>query len=392
MKLTWISSVILISFLLLLTLKAHESSQFQSFYKAQPTIKLDRFEKVKKTLSPKELDLLELWESMLTGRSAPVSKWMKCQYKALGLNHLFTPSGFHLSAVLMPLMKFITNRSWQLATLFIIGMFVFAMPGQFALKRMILIKGNQHLLGRKTGFVVALTLDLLFGSFSESPLSFCYSFLFLGVIYSGSGWLFLWFFFSQALVAYFSGDLVSPLILVFSPFLNMAFALAMPFLFLLAFPLWNWQLSLGLKILTGLQSLVEFSASMSRIVPAWEIHIGVLACFLFFYLRKKRILALTLLVLSFSLNPEFSKTPSFGPYEFVPKGSFIKIVSKEDVEVAYWSDGRCKRELIRGIWWEKCSPRRRKSKTGRSTRNLEPRKFSSASSKRRKSFLHEWNT
>lgn len=387
MKLTWSLTIILITFVLLMILKVDQLKHFSPFFKAQRTFKLDRFEAAKKLVTPAEVELLELWESMLTGRSAPVSRWIKDQYKGLGLNHLFTPSGFHLSAVLLPFMKVIKNPRWQLIVLVLIGCGVFSMSGQGALKRMVLVKLGQKLFTRKSGFILALLLDLLFGSFTDSPLSFCYSFLFLGLIYSGSGWLFLWFFFAQSLIAYFNGELISPLIMVFSPLLNMAFAAAMPFLFLLAYPLWSWQLSLGLSILKVLQKLVEVSAHSSAYVPFWEINIVTLFCFALFYFGRKKSLALVLFFISFSLNLDQTKNPSFGPYDFVPQGKILKIVSSEAGEIIYWSDGKCRRELVRGIWWEKCSPKRK-----RSTRKNKFKKLSSASRERRTSSLRGSST
>lgn len=362
MKITWVVGIVFLAFGLLTLLKLEERKQFFPYFKAQKTYKLQRFEAAKKITSLKEHELLELWESMLTGRSAPVSKWIKDQYKSLGLNHLFTPSGFHLSAVMMPFMKLIKSKRWQFYILLLIGVGIFSMSGQGALKRMVLIKLNQNLFGQKTGFVLALLLDMLLGSFTDSPLSFCYSFLFLGIIYSGSSLLFIWFFFAQSLIAYFSGDLISPLIMILSPLLNVAFALAMPLLFLLAIPLYQWQLDIGLKILSGLQQLVEISAHVSQLVPNWEINPGVLLCFVLFYYRKKKALAFALLCLTFSLNLDQNKIPSFGRYDFVPQGEMLKIVSNETRETVYFSDGKCRRELVRGIWWEKCSPRRRSKK------------------------------
>lgn len=359
MKTSWLPVILIISLCLLTLLKLEEQKSLMPFFKAERAYKLANFERARKIVSPQELELLELWESMLTGRSAPVARWIKFQYQQLGLNHLFTPSGFHLSAVMLPFMKFIKSKNAQGFILFIIALVLFNLRGQGALKRMVLIKLNQHFLGQKTGFIIALLMDVLLGSFNNSPLSFCYSFLFLGIIYSRSAFMFLWFFFAQCLIAYFSGALISPLIIVLSPLLNLAFALAMPLLFLLAIPLCHWQLYLGLKILSILQQLVTWSAQASGWCPNWEVNFGVLICFFFIYLGRRRMLALTLLVLSFNLNLDTGNMPAFGKYEFVPRGEILKIIQDEKGETVYWSDGKCRRDLVRGIWWEKCSPRRR---------------------------------
>jgi competence protein ComEC len=358
MNRNWILGVVAITFLLLSLLKLEELKQFQPYFKAQPTYKLKRFEEAKKVASPKDLELLELWESMLTGRSAPVSKWIKDQYKTLGLNHLFTPSGFHLSAVMMPFMKLIKLKSIQFWILFLVGVGIFSLAGQGALKRMVLIKLNQHWLGQKTGFVLALCLDVLWGSFTDSPLSFCYSFLFLGIIYSGRSFIVLWFFFAQSLIAYFSGDNISPMIIFLSPLLNLAFGLSMPLLLILAFPLCGWQVQLGLKILYGLQKLVEISASVTQLVPTLEINLMVLVCFGLLFFRKRKVLALAMLVLPFGLTMDKNKAPGFSRYDFVPQGQVVKIIYHERGETVYFNDGKCKRDLLRGVWWERCSPLR----------------------------------
>ena len=299
---------------------------------------------------------------MLTGRTAPVARWIKEKYKSLGLNHLFTPSGFHLSAVLLPLMKLIKSDRWQLMILIVLTMGIFTLSGQGALKRMALIKLQQKWLDQKSGFLLALLMDMLFGSFLNSPLSFTYSFLFLGLIYSGNRWLFLWFFFAQALIAYFQGELVSPLILLFSPALNLVFALSLPVLVLLSFPLWHWQLSLGLKLLAGLNALVIKSAEISSLLPPLSPSIGVIILLLLIIKKQKRWLPIGLLLLSSDLNSSSHKLASFGKYEFVPQGEIIKRIQNKKGEVVYFTDGKCQRELIQGLWWEKCSPRRKSTR------------------------------
>jgi hypothetical protein len=87
--------------MILMTLqKSHQSSSLNAYYSSSRPIKISAFEKCKSKLNKNEIDYLVLWESILTGRSGQVKKWMKDRYQLLGLNHIFTPSGFHLSAVL----------------------------------------------------------------------------------------------------------------------------------------------------------------------------------------------------------------------------------------------------------------------------------------------------
>jgi hypothetical protein len=362
MKLTWAVTIVTLSFLMMGILKNDEINKLQPYYSSQKTFKLANFQSQKVGLKPSEVELLELWESMLTGRSAPVAKWIKSQYQTLGLNHLFTPSGFHLSAVMVPFMKLLPTKRWHLLILMALGIGLFLMPGQGALKRMVAIKINQNLFGQKEGFILALVFDVLLGSFTNSPLSFCYSFLFLGIIYSKKNFLFLWFFFAQCLIAYFSGVQISPLILLLSSCLNVAFAVAMPALFLLAIPLWDWQLHIGLMLLSGLQAMVKISATLTSLVPAWEINTWSLICFALFYFRMRKRLAMAILVLSSGVNTPKKIQPTLGNFDFAPNGFITKIVNTEKDQRIYWTDGTCRRELMLGVWWEKCSPRRKSTR------------------------------
>lgn len=344
--------------------KQQELTSLQQFRHSQPTLKLKSFQIAKIGLEVRELELLELWESILTGRSAPLSRWMKERYQRLGLSHLFTPSGFHLSAVLMPFLKIITARTHQFYFLTLLCLLSLLLPGMAALKRMLMIKTQQRLLGQHWGFILALLFDVLFGGFQRGTLSFTYSFLFLGIIYSGvrgSG-LVLYFFLGQILIALFQGNDVSPLFIFFSPLLNLAFGLAMPLLFFLAIPLWKWQLFLGLKILACLQFLVDGVAFIVQLAPTLEVQFSTLLIFWFLLKgRWKYTVALTL-IFSGRLNLDLQRSPNFGSHEFVPKGAIMQVIHKKDYLKVVRSDGNCRVKLVRGFWWKNCSPRRRSSR------------------------------
>lgn len=355
---------------MLSVLKQRELASLTPFFKPERSIRLSHFDEARKGLDKNDLTLLKLWESMLTGRISPVNKSMREQYKELGLNHLFTPSGFHLSAVLSPLNRLIKNHRAHLLLLFLIGLSLCFVPGQGALKRMVRIKFFQKNMGQKFGFILALVLDVLWGSFQDGALSFTYSLLFLGIIYSGLRGLSLivWFFLAQMMLAMFQGVAISPLLLLFSPVINLCFGLSMPVLFILAYPLWHWQLHSGLFILRFLHQLVDWSTPAIASFPLWEISIFTLVLAYLFVSKKFRIFSLGLLLLSSGLNPDFQNEPKLGTYEFVPQGELKKIVSKEIEDRLYFSDGTCTRKLVRGFWWEKCSPRRKS--TGKKLKKL----------------------
>ena len=363
MNKSWLLAILGISLFLLTVQKAHELCALEPYFKAERSIKLSHFQDARKEVSKEDLELLKLWESIITGRSAPLSKWMKERYKMLGLNHLFTPSGFHISAVLFPFMKLLKNNLHQLGLLIVLGFGIMFLPGLGALKRMILIKSHQKVLGLHLGFVVALMIDMFFGSFQNGVLSFTYSFLFIGIIYSGLEGLglIIWFFIAQIILAYFQGTDISPLLIIFSPIVNLAFSVAMPVLFLFSYPLWGWQLHSGIFILKLLQYPIDLFMYVSQFVPRFEIHSGAILLIAFILFKRWKLSLVLLVVFSFSLNLDRQKSPGL-PKEFVSQGLTIKTVYSEKEVKIYKSDGICRMKLVRGFWWKNCSPRRKSSR------------------------------
>lgn len=356
----WLISILTLSMFFLLILKTHEKRALSPYFKGEKSFQLGHFQEAKSRVSKDELTLLELWESMLTGRVAPLDRWLRQEYKALALAHVFTPSGFHLSAILWPVMLFLRKRKYKVGILSFIGAGLMFIPGQSALKRMTLVKVQQQFFGMKSGFVIAMLMDIFWGSFNGSPLGFTYSFLFLGIIYSGAKGItvIVWFFIAQMMIAFIQGSLISPLLLLVSPLINFVLALILPFLFLLAWPLCGWQLSTGLWLLKFVQLLVSFCYSVVMNFPLLEVNIGLLLFFLLLACRKARPALLMCLIFTADLNTDIGKIKLSGSYDFHAQGRIIKIIG----EKIYRTDGICERELVKGIWLENCSPRRRSSR------------------------------
>jgi len=363
MNKTWLLSILCISLVLLAIQKSHELKSLSPYFKADPVIRLKTFTEARSRVSKDDLEHLKLWESMITGRSAPLSRLLKEKYKSLGLNHLFTPSGFHLSAVLFPFLKLIKSK-YHLIVLIILGSGLLFVPGLTALKRMLTIKAHQQVFGMHVGFCLALMVDMLFGSFQEGALSFTYSFLFIGIIYSGLQGLSLiiWFFLAQIILAYFQNADISPLILLASPILNLCFGLVMPVLFLLAIPLWDWQLFSGIQIIKVLQFLVSFFSNLSIQLPLMEIHFMVLVCMGFLVFRKYQWTLITFIIISSSLNLDRESIPSMASKEFAPQGEIVETFYREEDVLVYFKDGKCKMRLVQGFWFENCSPVKRSSR------------------------------
>jgi hypothetical protein len=380
MKKSWLLIILLLSLGLMLIHRSHEIQQLQSFIPMQKVHKLKHFAKVKTGLSHQDQDLLEIWESMLTGNTRPLNKVIKEDFSRLGLRHLFTPSGLHLTALLYPTLKIFRGQKMQVLILTLLAFIFFPLSGFVALKRMVCIKWLQKFVGYREGFIFALLLDLLFGSFQVHALSFTYSFLFLGIMYSGVKCLgrVFWFFIGQSIIAFSQGIFIAPLLIIFSPVISFLFVLVLPVLFLLSFPLWDWQLETGLSLLRILLKTVSLSAEISSFIPSWEMHSGMLMLIGFCVFRKSYSFLLTLIFMSSSLNLDLKRSPSPSSYEWIPQGQIQKIEERKDKTVIRYSDGKCETILVRGMWWKKCSPKRgsRKNLRKLSYPSLRPRRSS----------------
>jgi len=151
----------------------------------------------KKLLSSfKNKNLALLLNSFITGNKTKIPKTILTNYKLKSLKHLFTPSGIHYSSVyivILFLMSFVIKIKKIKIKLFIsiISLSVFYLQKFYSLKRIVLFylfKNISNFLGLKlsnfTIFLSVFVIDYYFGSFQKSPLSFTFSFLFLGTILS----------------------------------------------------------------------------------------------------------------------------------------------------------------------------------------------------------------
>jgi competence protein ComEC len=140
--------------------------------------------------------LAELAVSYITGDKRRLSLSIRRAHKRLGLYHLFTPSGIHLSAVIGMIFLFLKllklkSKKIRGGVLFLVCITPFFLPKMFSMKRISLMRSlfvitrRFKLLKWITPFQLFITsfiIDFFIGTYSSSPLSFSYSFLFLGII------------------------------------------------------------------------------------------------------------------------------------------------------------------------------------------------------------------
>ncbi|HLW58121.1 MAG TPA: ComEC/Rec2 family competence protein [Bacteriovoracaceae bacterium] len=349
-------------FIMLLSMvlfSCERQGELRRFYRPEKTLSLGQFKVALKTISKEKKDHLALWHSMLTGNTRSLSKDYKEKYKNLGLSHIFTPSGFHLSALLSPLRLVLPFRFIPYV-LALVCFLTFQLPGQDALKRMSMVKVGQNYLGKRMGFSLAMFMALMMGQLNTSPLSFIFSLFFLGVIFSELKGLALiiWFFLGQILITFLSGGHVSLLNLLFSPIANLLLTLITPFLFLLSFPLSELQLQTGLKIIEIYDIVISFFYEIMRHMPQFEVHTFTIVLMTLTLWRKSKALILGLILFSSSLNLEKETNFRAHRYYFLPQGELLKITERNGERLTYYADGKCMERLRMGIWEKRCSPKR----------------------------------
>ena len=329
------------------------------FYKSPKSITASQFKRALKEVSAADKDHLALWHSMLTGNTRPLSKPYKEKYQNLGLSHVFTPSGFHLSALMTPL-RFILPKRWTPYVFVLIAVLVFQLPGQDPLKRMSLVKVSQAFIGTKSSFYLAMLACVFIGHLETSPLSFIFSFFFLGIIFSElKGFsLIIWFFIGQFLITFLFGGEISFLNIFLSPLANLGLTLITPFLFFLSFPLGELQLKTGIMLVKLYDGGLEYLYLLTKNFPQVEVHLFtvILLCLLLW--RKFKFFVWGLVLFSTSLNLEKATPHRTARYYFVPTGVVIKTVEKAQERITYFSDGICRERLRMGIFEKRCSPKR----------------------------------
>ena len=203
-------SILFMSFFLLI--HSHSISRNQRSLK-KPS-KLDRQAKLlaRKIKGHSQNKLLgKFIVSIIFGFKRGIPKSWKRKLQILNLLHLFTPSGLHFSAILFfltPLLNKLSRYHINLKKVFLISICIspFFLTGFYSLKRIALLKILSTFISRRISFfwIFQLTfiIDFLRGSYFESPLSFTYSYLFLGILISQGKFSF------QLMLALFTGQIL----------------------------------------------------------------------------------------------------------------------------------------------------------------------------------------
>ena len=146
---------------------------------------LNQYQTIKSSIQNRAL--AGLLYAFISGDKKKIFPTMKKKFKALSLSHLFTPSGIHLASLyffLLPIMRRLKNKLILLIPL--LGAAYFLTPFH-SIKRILLMKTVRVWLVKPkifTIFILSFTWDFFLVTYHLSPMSFAYSFLFLGIIIS----------------------------------------------------------------------------------------------------------------------------------------------------------------------------------------------------------------
>lgn len=295
--------------------------------------------------------------AFLTGNRRPIQKSLLAPYKRLNMYHLFTPSGLHLGSFFMMILFLLRsfNKKFQLivhtSIVAILSYYVFAAAGYYSLKRMLAfrihtlwmskIPSLQNKMGPFSIFLITFLIDFFIGTYKDSPLSFCYSYIFLGCIMAclnRSGFVLLSTMVGgQIIAAFLNQQSVYLPSLLFNFLLSSMFTLLFPVLLLaIAIPsLGNWIIPYAMG---SYHWLVNFLANIlgakGNAYPDFlEIFLILLLCFKSTFQWKKRlILGYCLLQSCFAnIGPSFlnkSFIPPRGLERSEVEFSKVKLVGK----------------------------------------------------------------
>lgn len=315
-------------------------------------------------------DASGIWVAMVTGEDRFIAKATKKTYFQLGLGHLFTPSGTHLST-LGPIIKALPyGRMLYLP----IGLLSLLIPGLIPLARVSWIKATQaHRFGFSF-FALALIFEGALYSWSRAPMSWVCSWLFLGLTYfAPRRTLILWYILAQMLLVWVFHQSFSLLSPITAFFFGAPLALFFPVVFTCSLFPWTFIQTGVLLILEKWHWLIITTAKIHGFIPLFSLHFGhllfVLGLISIPGKFKTRVLAILLLGLSTPTGPWFQTKDLSSKWELTSQRD-TRIEStkpKEDGVQVYWSDGTsCMEKLENGIWLENCRtqkwPGKRRSK------------------------------
>lgn len=218
-------------FLLFITLLLYPKDQFFKYQKREYLpIRVEKLDYQERNYA--------LLNAFTTGDKRKVKRNVKKIFKKYGFIHLLTPSGIHLSSVLI-----FTRAPYLIVNLIIfIALFFYisSFKSYYSMERVVIFKilysiPQSYLSNNLVFFFLTMMISIGLGHYSESALSYIYSFQFWGIIFLYGNKkikLIFYLFLSQLFLGYLSNTYISPLSIIVNPLVTAIFSPLFPLLIL----------------------------------------------------------------------------------------------------------------------------------------------------------------
>lgn len=242
-----------------------------------------------------------LSRAFILGDKRSLTKKLKVIFTTLHTNHLFTPSGIHFSSFLiifLPLIRKCRKRGLNKISLLLeisLCLLPFGLEKFYSLKRISTLR-ILNLVTKKTkfqldifhSFLLTFLFDFIFGTYQYSPMSFTFSFLFLGSLLSTPklSSIALSFFTANLLLTFFFPVSVSFTGFFLGFLLTSIFSFLFPFLFIFYWLSSIFQFDLTFPFLYIIRNLSEVFFNYTSYSPRFEIDIIGLI-FILIYSKKR---------------------------------------------------------------------------------------------------------
>lgn len=271
-----------------------------------------------------------LLNAFITGNKKSISPTVKKKFDRLALSHLFTPSGIHLASLYFLLLPFLKRSKNKLVILIpLLGLSYFFTPFH-SIKRILLMKVTSVWLDQRDTFkvfVISFLWDFFLGTYSISPLSFSYSFLFLGIIISFQNrpklYLPLALFGGQIITQFFTDIPLTTTGFIWNFALTSLFSFLYPFFFIIfLFP----KIPFSEELIHLFYQFVSVSSDTAVSIGSFmaTFNLIILTLYLSIGGRKSLIVGLLLIfcsepLLNANSQSKYQKTHSRVPYKIIEK-------------------------------------------------------------------------
>ncbi len=288
-----------------------------------------------------------LYQATITGNKKFISNHTKAALKKLGLLHLFTPSGLHLSSLFF--LRFLPTGVLVII-LGLIFLYISDFNTYHSMERVILFKVIHYLGNFKLEkcFLLTFVVSLLFDHLSN-PLSYLFSFIFWGtiLIYRDNP-VKCSFYLSMhnVLISSLLSQPINLLIFILNPLITLTVSSLFPFLFLNSLLPEEYEVSMS-WFFNMIENIVASSNSILTVNISFSIAV---LFFILFKTRNKYLLAIAILIPT-SLDGRFQPSEfrnqviNFSRKEEILKTSKTKI---DFIDRTCSLNYKCR---LKEIWW-----------------------------------------